>query len=728
MKVADALADGKAIKENNAGVPYYNITRGSRDIIVACAVGHLYGLAQTEGKKGEFPVFNIEWQASHLSRKGAAFTKKYLNTLIKLAKGADEFTIATDYDVEGEVIGWNVVRFACKQKDANRMKFSTLLKEDLQEAYEHKTNHLNWGQAKAGETRHKLDWFHGINFSRALTHAVKSTGAFKLMSTGRVQGPALKIVVDREKEIKAFKPDPFWQIQLLGTVNKGNLEAWHVADKFWEKTKADAVMEKVANKTEGTVTDLKKKQFNQSPPTPFDLTTLQTESYRCFGIQPKDTLAIAQELYSSGFISYPRTSSQQLTPKIGFSKILSLLGNQPAYAPLTKKLLLTDLNPNNGKKTDPAHPAIYPTGLMPNVGGREARVYDLIARRFMATFGTPALRETNTITITVSDENFNAKGTRTVEKGWHLYYGAYVKIEEIELPAVKKEDSVKIKEINQLAKETQPPKRYTPASIIKELEKRGLGTKATRSSIVDTLFQRGYVMGKAIEATELGIRTMNTLEKYVPEIVDEALTKKFEEEMEKISADEVKPEKILDDAESHIKTIVTNFKKNEKDIGKELMVAEVETRDKLTTLGDCINCKTGKLQIRRGKYGAFIACNGYPECKTTISLPRDALLKPAGKKCEHCEYPLILKIMRKKRPQEFCINKDCKSKEIEGDAGKEAQDIESGKVERKCEKCNKGKLVVRKSLYGSFLGCSKYPKCKFTEKLEEDKSKETTED
>ncbi|MDA1197131.1 MAG: DNA topoisomerase, partial [Nanoarchaeota archaeon] len=284
MKVADALADGKAIKENNAGVPYYNITRGSRDIIVACAVGHLYGLAQTEGKKGEFPVFNIEWQASHLSRKGAAFTKKYLNTLIKLAKGADEFTIATDYDVEGEVIGWNVVRFACKQKDANRMKFSTLLKEDLQEAYEHKTNHLNWGQAKAGETRHKLDWFHGINFSRALTHAVKSTGAFKLMSTGRVQGPALKIVVDREKEIKAFKPDPFWQIQLLGTVNKGNLEAWHVADKFWEKTKADAVMEKVANKTEGTVTDLKKKQFNQSPPTPFDLTTLQTESYRCFGL------------------------------------------------------------------------------------------------------------------------------------------------------------------------------------------------------------------------------------------------------------------------------------------------------------------------------------------------------------------------------------------------------------------------------------------------------------
>ena len=237
-KIAEALADGKPIKENMQGVPYYRITHGNQDITVACAVGHLYGLSQKEGKKWAFPEFNIEWKPASEVRRNAKFSKKYLQTLKKLAKEANEFTVATDYDTEGEVIGLNVVKYACKKKDAARMKFSTLTKPDLIEAYEKKSKHLDWGQANAGETRHFLDWYNGINYSRALTHAIKTAGAFKIMSTGRVQGPALKIIVDREKEIKAFKPIPFWQIQLNGEVKKEKIEAWHKKDKFWEKKSA----------------------------------------------------------------------------------------------------------------------------------------------------------------------------------------------------------------------------------------------------------------------------------------------------------------------------------------------------------------------------------------------------------------------------------------------------------------------------------------------------------
>jgi len=155
----------------------------------------------------------------------------------KLSKEASSFTVACDYDVEGEVIGLNVIRYACNKKDAARMKFSTLTKPDIIEAYEHKSLHLDWGQAKAGETRHYLDWYNGINFSRALTSSIKSAGSFKIMSTGRVQGPSLKIIVDREKEIRAFKSVPFWQIELLGEIKKGKIEAWHKEDKFWEKEK-----------------------------------------------------------------------------------------------------------------------------------------------------------------------------------------------------------------------------------------------------------------------------------------------------------------------------------------------------------------------------------------------------------------------------------------------------------------------------------------------------------
>ncbi len=719
-KIAAALANGKPIKENSKGVPYYKITRGNKDIVVACAVGHLYGLDRKKGeKKWAFPVFDIEWQPAHETRKTAAFSKKYLQAIKKLGKEASEFTVATDYDVEGEVIGLTVIKYACKKKDASRMKFSTLTKPDLVEAYENKSKTLDWGQANAGEARHFLDWYNGINFSRALTSAYKTTGGFKVLSIGRVQGPALKIIVDREKEIKAFKPVPYWQIEMNGIVNKGDINAWHIKDKFWDKKEADKVMKNIKGCKKGEVNKVEKKQFKQAPPNPFDLTSLQVEAYRLFKIQPKDTLAIAQDLYTSGLISYPRTSSNQLPPKIGYSKILSLLKEQSHYDELCSSLLKQKkLFPNNGKKTDPAHPAIYPTGLAAEVDERAGKIYDLVVRRFMATFGEAATRETMKVSIDVNKEIFVAKGTRTVEKGWFVYYGSYVRLEEEELPTVKEGDNVDVKKITMHDKETLPPKRYTPASIIKELEKRGLGTKATRASIVDTLFQRHYVHGqKSIEATELGINTMKTLEKFVPKIIDEKLTRHFEEEMDEIRDGKKKKETVLGEAKKDIISVINDFKKHEKEVGESLKKAHWEAKDAMATLGACPKCKEGVLMMRKGKFGSFAACNKYPKCKTTYSLPSNAIIKPSKNVCKTCGMPMVLAI-KKKRPMEFCLNRDCKSKHIEGEAGKLAKDIAKGNVERDCPKCKEGKLVLRKSIYGSFLGCSAYPKCRYTEKLD----------
>jgi len=708
-KIADALANGKPIKENLGGVPYYKITHNKKDIVVACAVGHLYGLEEKEKKKGwSYPVFDIEWQPSHETKKAAAFTKKYLSALRKLSKDATEFTVATDYDIEGEVIGLNVIRFACKQKNANRMKFSTLTKEDIVTAYENKNRELNWGQAYAGETRHYLDYYNGINYSRALTASIKTTGAFKIMSIGRVQGPALKIIVTREKEIKKFVPVPFWQISLDGEVKEGKIEAWHEKDKFWDKNEALKVMEKIKDEKIAKVSSISISSFSQAPPTPFDLTTLQTESYRCHKIVPKKTLEIAQELYSAGFISYPRTSSQQYPSNIGYTKILTLLKNNKTYEKLANLLLKKkNLVPNNGKKTDPAHPAIYPTGIVPSLEGQEFKIYDIIVKRFLATFSDPAKRETNKIRVDANNEPFIVKGTRTVERGWHVFYDPYVKLEEQELPHVKKGDNVTVKKFTKHNKETQPPKRYTEASIIRELEKRNLGTKSTRAQIVDTLFQRGYVNGKTIEATDIGISTIDTLEKYSPDIVNEELTKHFEQEMEGIRVGKKKEEDVLKAARTSLTKILENFRSKEKEIGKELQSAYHKTRDALTTLGSCPVCKEGKIQLRRGKFGQFAACNKYPDCKTTLSLPNNALLKPSVNVCSACAHPIVLVIRRGKRPTEVCINKDCPGKE----------QVEHQAEEKPCPKCSKGKLLLRKSIYGSFLGCSSYPKCKYTEQL-----------
>jgi DNA topoisomerase I len=720
-KIADALADGKPIKNSINKVPYYEVTHGNTDILVGCAVGHLYGLKQKQ-KKVTLPIFDIEWIPTSDINKSSAFSKKYLNVLKKLSKKADSFTVATDYDIEGEVIGLNVVRFVCKQKDAKRMKFSTLTKEELVKSYENAQDHLDWGQANAGETRHMLDWFYGINISRALTKAVSTTGGFKLMSTGRVQGPSLKLVVDKEKEIKAFVPDPYWMVSFNGEINKGAVEGWHEKDKIFDKKEVDKIFENVKGSKEGKVKDIVTKKFNQTPPNPFDLTSLQIEAHKCLRVSPKRTLEIAQELYTGGYISYPRTSSQQLPPSIGYKKILNGLGKSTLYKEgVTFLLKKKSLVPNNGKKVDPAHPAIYPTGIVPKLEDQKMKLYDLIARRFLATFGDMAVRQTIQAKIDIKEEIFIVKGTTTVEQGWHILYGPYAKFKEEELPSMEIGDNVLINKLIKHDKETTPPKRYTESSIIKELEKRNLGTKATRASIIDTLFQRGYIDGKAILATELGIRTSDTLTKYCERVVDEALTRHFEEEMDQIREGKKKKEEVIEESKKIVSDIINTFKKKEKSIGKELLAANRETINVMTHIGKCPKCKEGSLSIRKGRFGKFIACDKYPDCKTIFGIPQ-GLVKPTKNICETCNLPKVLIIKKRKRPQEVCINSKCSAK-MEGHTKeqlKEMDDIESGKLEKKCPKCADGNLVVRKSIYGAFLGCNGYPKCRHTEKYEKE--------
>lgn len=718
-KIAEALAKGKAIKEANKGVPYYKITRNGKDIVVACAVGHLFTIAEKKKKGLVYPVFDVEWKPTYEISKGSDYTKKYYDTIKKLAKGATEFTIATDFDIEGEVIGVNILRYICKKQDGNRMKFSTLTKGDLEEAHNNRLKTLEWGQANAGLTRHELDWYYGINLSRALTNSIKSVGNFKIMSSGRVQGPALKIIVDKEKEIREFKSAPFWQIEMKAeTSKKEAIVAWYKEDKFWEKIKADLVMEKVSKQKKAKVLSLEKSEFIQQAPHPFDLTTLQTESYRVFRIQPKDSLALAQELYIAGLISYPRTSSQQLPKEIGYNKIINALAKNEDYKELATRLQGKSLVPNNGKKTDPAHPAIYPTGVMAKLTGRQQKIYDIIVKRFFATFAESAKRETMTLAIDVNAEEFIAKGTRTSYVGWHIFYTPYVKLEEIELPKVAQGDILTIKKIELHEEETQPPNRYSPSSIIKALEKKNLGTKATRAAIVDTLYKRNYVKNSSLEATELGMHTVETLLKYSPKILDDKLTRHFEIEMEQIRQKTKTNEQVLDEAKVILTKILVVFKKNQKEIGNNLLLAHRESETIQNTVGKCPNCTEGILMIRRGKFGRFIACNKYPECKTTFKLPVNGYIENSKELCVHCNHPMIAVTRKRKGKQNICINLECKSKQIEDlTLRKEMLNVENGHIDKICPKCSK-KLVVRKSIYGQFYGCSNYPNCRHIEKIE----------
>jgi len=320
-KIATALsgATDEKITDKNR-VSYYEFYKGEQRYLVGCAVGHLFGVQQI-AKRGPFPNFEIDWQPAS-NKKSGAFTKKYLTVLRKLARQSKEFIVATDFDVEGEVIGWNVVRFVAKKKDAKRMKFSLLTKEALEESFKNLLPTLNWGAAVSGETRHYLDWFYGINLSRGLMKALSSTGTFRILSIGRVQGPALNIVVNREREIEAFEPEPFWQVFLQIRDIKGKkLEVRHPKDIFNESELLK--FRHLQGKKGIAKTTISEKKV--AAPVPFDLTTLQTEAYKNCGFTPAQTLKIAQNLYLLGAISYPRTSSQKYDKSIGYNKILKKL-------------------------------------------------------------------------------------------------------------------------------------------------------------------------------------------------------------------------------------------------------------------------------------------------------------------------------------------------------------------------------------------------------------------
>jgi DNA topoisomerase-1 len=653
LKIASALGD--AIQKTLNNVSYYELERDSRQIVVACAVGHLFTLKQ-KVKGSNVPIFEIGWTPNYLARKND-FTKRYYDVLLRLAKNAGSITVATDFDVEGEVIGWNVVRFICMQKDANRMKFSTLTRDELNEAYDKKSSHIEWGQAIAGETRHYLDWFYGINLSRALMNAIKTTGKFRIMSIGRVQGPALNLIVKKEKEIQKFKPKPFWQIFIKIKNEKKILELKHPKEIFDKK---DLDKFRGLKGRVGVAQTTKTEQI-LPPNSPFNLTILQTECYKLFGLKPARTLQIAQGLYLSGLISYPRTSSQKLPESINYKSIINKLAKKFKAEKLIKRK-----NPIEGKKDDPAHPSIYPTGNLVFLSGNEEKVYSLIVKRFLCLFCEDAIIDKKRVLVDVDNLSFTANGSQISKKAWLEIYP--YKPSEVEVPDIDGE--VKIINSNIEEKETSPPKRYSPASIIYELEKRNLGTKATRSSIVETLFDRGYVEGTSIKATAMGIALIDSLNKYSPIIIDEELTRSFEEKMQlikKLNKGFLEKEKsIVDDAKKTITKISEDFKEHENKIGKELLKANIKHREFLKKENEliiCPKCKKGKLAVTysRKTKRFFVACNAYPECKTTYSLPPNGVIKKISKICGKCGFPLLMILRKYKRPWIFCFNKDCES-------------------------------------------------------------------
>ena len=707
-KIAESLGKPKKLSKN--GVPYYEVDRNGKKIIVASAVGHLFTLEEKENNKfGEYPVFNIDWvPASKI--KGKEYVQKYINLLKQLSKKVDDIYIASDWDIEGELIGYHALKYCCGREEGKRMRFSSLVKKEIVKAYEN-PDKIDYGLVDAGESRHKVDWYYGINVSRALMQSIRAVNRWQTMSTGRVQGPALSFLVDRELEIKNFVPKPYWVIEAL---LENDIDAIHEKERFWNEEESKKIYEKIKDEKKGTVISVRKTKRKIKPNPPFDLGTLQREAHSIYRFSPKKTQEIAQKLYESGLCSYPRTSSQKLPEDSGYIKdILSKLANSEIYSKYAKKIISENRKPVVGKKTDPAHPAIHVVDIPKEpLSDDERKIYDLIVRRTLSAFLDDVEREYVNVKIDIGGEIFKLSGSRTVKEGWHEVYH-FTKFDDKELPPFKKNDTITVKKITIEKKETKPPKRYTMSSIIKELESRGLGTKATRADIVEKLIKRGYVIDDgSLKVTDLGMAVIETLKKYCPEIIDEKMTRNLEKKLEKLQEGKIKKDSVLKEAEDKLRKILEEVKKREKDIGTDLVKKLDSTKRSQQTVGKC-KCGGDLVILRTKDKKRFIGCSNYPECNTVYPLPQKGRIKILDEVCTVCGSPII-----SIGGQKVCINNECPSK-ISKEESEVVKSLQSGEENRTCPKCG-GKLVVKRGIYGTFLGCENYPKCRYTEKIKKE--------
>ncbi|HVP40834.1 MAG TPA: DNA topoisomerase I [Candidatus Krumholzibacteriaceae bacterium] len=670
-RIAQALdVKEKPQEAREKGVPYF-IAQRDKSLVVVPAVGHLYTVAQSEGRRSDYPVFGYKWLPRYEAEKNARNLRNWVDAISHLAENASEFIDACDYDLEGSLIGYSILRYACfgKERIAKRMKYSTLTKPALEKAYETPLDHLDFALIEAGLTRHEVDWLYGINLSRALTLAAKhSSGRYATLSTGRVQGPTLRFLVAREREIKCHVPTPYWSICARVRINGKIFEAEYEKKIIETKAEAEKILQECKGKS-GVIAQIEVRKNLLAPPVPLDLGALQAEAYRLFGYSPSRTSGVAQRLYLDALISYPRTSSQKLPPNIGYRQILNGLKHEPSYSKLAQELLsMKALKPHEGKSEDPAHPAIYPTGNRPEkiLDASKRKVWDLIVRRFMAVFAEPALKQSMQVSIDVDGHRFLLNGVHALFEGWMRFYKPYVYSKDFALPPLKEGEKIDVTGVSSEDRFTLPPPRYNPSSLLKKMEKEDIGTKATRAEIIETLYNRKYIADERITVTDLGYDVTEILHKYCPSLISVKLTRDLEQKMEQIQLGKERRENVLCETVAYLKPLLEDFKKKEEEIGEALSEAVRNARILERIVGDCPTCKTGKLMIlyshKTGK--RFVGCTNYfkNQCKTAVPLPQTGLIKPTGRKCKTCGWPIVMAKSKGKRPWQFCINLKCPRK------------------------------------------------------------------
>jgi DNA topoisomerase-1 len=667
-KIAQFLSEGTVREGKHRSVPHHTFTWKGEETVSVGLKGHVLN--------PEYPEEYSNWQKveprelidaeilKSVSEKGVA------QAVTSLSKKADRVVIATDFDREGELIGVEALSLVFEANPklmdhVERARFSALTPGEVGRAFDELMEVSN-DLADAGEARQDIDLIWGATLTRWVSRATKRYGS-AFLSVGRVQSPTLVLIADRERERRAFLPEPYWELE-VDLRNGEPFTVRHQTDRFKEEARARNAYENVADTA--TVVDVQQKSATRKPPAPFNTTAFLTAAAN-IGISPSRAARIAEDLYTDGYISYPRTDNTVYPRSLDLREVLGYLGGVEGVGQHAERLLSQDnLSPTRGKKE--------------TTRDDRWKIYQLVVRRFLATLSGPAKTLRTTLRFDSGGEPLVTGGTVLTEEGWLGVY-PYSRRADEEIPNLSEGDVVEVigKEI--LSKETQPPGRYGAGRLINVMEDLGLGTKATRPNIIQNLYDRGYVHDDPLVPTEKGMAVAQALTDFASEIASHEMTAELERSMDEISEGRISKASVVDSSRDVLRRVYDHLQDSETEFA-DIVWEGIRTDE---TIGKCPE-SSHDLIIRRNRKSRkrFVGCTGYPDCHVTYPLPQRGEIIPLGTQCDACGSPEI-KVLGGKRPWVTCINMDCPKKQEQREAAEKAKEGGEGSSTRSAQELQK---------------------------------------
>ncbi len=669
--IAKNLAETAVKSEELGAVKYWFTKIKEEDSVVIPLKGHI--------KDVKYPEVFKKWSESTLNDMIDA-KLDYVPTALdnievikRFAKKADKVIIATDYDTEGESIGFeaiDVVKSTNKTVKIYRSVFSSLTEKELNEAFS-KLKKPDKNLSDSANARREIDLIIGAVLTRFISLASERLGnAF--LSVGRVQTPTLALIVDREAERRAFKPQKYWRFDAEISSDKGNFSSEAVEGRIFDEKVAES-FRKIKNVKTAKVESITKKTRGVLPPKPFNTTSF-LRSAAAAGFSVPNAMRIVQGLYMRGYVSYPRTDNETYPPTLDLNDILDELNRSGSYSKFITEIRKGQLHPTKGKEAKdhpPIHPVKMPKEKLPS---QDMKIFDLISRRFLATLSEPSKEELVNIKLDIGKKNFIARGSRVIIPGWRSVY-TYSKYEENLLPEVKEGTRLKVNSMTESEEETAPPTHYSQGGMIKLMEDSHLGTKATRPEILKKLMLRRYISAsRTLIPSEIAFAVIENLEKISSDLTTPKLTASLEDELKAVETGEKTKEEVVNDSRAVVREILSKLFAKKKEV-KELMHKALLQQ---YVFGKCP--KSGgnlRLIVSKKTHKRFVGCSDYPKCHFGMPLPQSGYFFISPQICTKCGIHMIeWKGKEGRRTYIFCVNPACKPKKDELKSGKTAAKVQ----------------------------------------------------